>query len=217
MPQFYCKEENYYLSTNSKVMWSTLKNQNNLKKIQNANFALCKALEPFGVIRKRKHYLLVRNPYDRLESFFRDKLRKHAVPNRGWQRSQRIFFPLLGINKGTPNDDVKEKLMCLSFDTFIKYLPCLYFKDGHLHPQFWVENIGHRLFKWTITFDKVLKMEQQEDLAFLANNLKIDLQIRYNYTRDIDIEINWAEKTREIVNSIYHLDFIHYNYAQLSK
>ncbi len=89
------------------------------------------------------HFFVVRNPYTRLESFFRDKFRQDPVTKaRAYdelQRCQRFFCAYLQI---TPTDSpvtIREKLLSLAFDQFVHLVCADVFRiDRFRHDaQFW--------------------------------------------------------------------------------
>lgn len=213
MPHFYCDSQNTYVSTNFKVMWSTLKNREELRKIRGVSLFFQKLKENMGIAREGKHYLLVRDPYARVESFFRDKLRKHVDDSAKWQRSQRIFFPLLGLNKNLPPRQIQEALQAFSFEHFIKALPRVYRKDPHLYPQHWVEYFGPQQWGWRMPFSNCLKIEEPEAIRTLERTLYLDFGPPQNSTRDMKEQLQWTPELRKIVQQIYEEDFNRYGYS----
>lgn len=174
-------------------MYSTLRTQKHLKKVKLFRLLLS----------KKNKYILVRNPYERLESFYRDKLGKDLVESKKWARSQKIFFKPLGVEKkGT-----QEKFNALNnvtFESFVKLLPEIYTKNRHLHPQ-------NRLFK-NISHKRVLYMEKKEDLLFMAENLHLDLNIKANTTDKSKHHLEWTPQMVSVVNKLYANDFKLYNF-----
>lgn len=176
-------------------MYSTLYEQKHLRKVK-----LYRLL-----FSKKDKYIIVRNPYTRLESFFRDKLGKHLDEDRKWARSQKIFFKPLGIENKSPHEKFNA-LNNLNFESFVKLLPEVYTKNRHLHSQ-------NRLFK-KIKPKRVLYMEKEEDLLFLAENLHLDLSIKANTTDKTKQQLVWTPQMISIVNNLYAEDFELYNYER---
>lgn len=188
MPHFYNQKEHYFISTNFKVMYTTLKRHKQLKKVSLIRL----------ILSKRDKYVIVRDPYERLESFFKDRLRKRLITENEWLRSQIIFFKPLGIS--TKSEEEKyNTIITLPFDQFIKLLPVVYKKNRHLHPQYW-------LFK-QFKPKRVLKMKNPGDMQFLIDKLHLDLNIKANSTDANKSEIHWNDDLYKIVNKIYHKDF----------
>jgi hypothetical protein len=84
-------------------------------------------LNRFVAFGRTPHYLLVRNPYDRVVSFYKDKLL--AEPSSKLcsyaelQRCQRLFCPHLQIDPHDSPTTIREKLLSLSSAQFIDLLP----------------------------------------------------------------------------------------------
>lgn len=218
------KEEELYLVTNYKVMYSTLMKQQSLERVYPpfSNKIISKmCFARFGLT-NTKFYLLLRNPYFRLESFFKDKFRKVVkVSEREgkWQLCQKIFFPQLGLDTSMPLSEISKRLLETSFSEFISMLPHTYKKDGHLHPQYW--SIYMTIFKKVnvklpISFQKVYKMESEKDIGLLANIFDLNLGIKANSTKSMNISIEWTSKELEIVEKIYGDDFRKFNYKKRS-
>lgn len=184
-------------------MWSTLNTTPELQKIKRFQLILLLFLERLEFRRKSEIQLIVRNPYDRLESFFRDKLRKHAGVGK-WQHSQRIFFPYLNLQKTSPQEEKKQALLNLSFSDFIALLPKIYQKDHHLHPQYWIEKGIH--------VDQILKLEQSDDLSFLSQHIGVDFTKKENSTQGNAYDIEWGNASKKIVQEVYQEDYKRYKY-----
>lgn len=195
MPHFYNKEENYFISTNFKVMYTTLKRQKQLKKVKLVRLLLS----------KKDKYVIVRDPYNRMESFFKDRLRKKLNKEKDWLRSQKIFFKPLGVSQKS-DEEKYNALATLSFAEFIKLLPVVYTKNRHLHPQY-------QLFK-SFKPKKVLKMKNKNDLQFLTQELHLNLNIKANATQENTSEIKWTKDLYKNVNTVYAKDFQRYSFSK---
>ena len=93
MIHFFHKKNKILVSTNLKVMYSSLKHTDSLVEIKYKKFLFLKIINIFKV----KHYLLVRNPYTRIVSFYKNKFQ--AIPKRAFNRdslslkcSKTIFY-----------------------------------------------------------------------------------------------------------------------------
>ena len=80
MIHFFHKKNKILVSTNLKVMYSSLKQTDSLVEIKYKKFLFLKITNIFKV----KHYLLVRNPYTRIVSFYKNKFQ--ATPKRAFNR-----------------------------------------------------------------------------------------------------------------------------------
>ena len=164
------------------------------------------------------HYLLVRNPYARIESFFKEKLRKCILkatetPPYQLKLHQQIFYPFLSLEIGDDVKDIQKRFLELTFDEFVKLLPKVFDKDTHLKPQSQALRTQVKdLFYIHIKYTKILKIEDRVALEFLKNELALDMEIRINKTTDKFEEIKWDRELREIVNSIYIEDFKNFGY-----
>jgi hypothetical protein len=211
MAHFSSRTKRVIVSTSFKVMWSTLKRQKNLKKLKNLPLFFRKVGEGLGILKKREHYLLVRNPYKRLESFFKDKFRKNVPVSRG-QTVHRLFYPIWGITKEHSLAEIHQIIRAYPFEKFIKELPNVYNKDPHLYPQFWTAFLGSKAFNWRAKHTGILKIENKADIETLAKELELDLQKNINSTRDIETDIVWTAELKTIVNTIYKNGFQWYKY-----
>lgn len=102
MPIFKKGNNSLYLLTNYKVMYSTLKQQKEIRRIVFSNKTQFKIVLTQWFLNNFRFYLIVRNPYDKIESFFREKFRKsldHYEKNGFWQESQKIFFHIWELKK----------------------------------------------------------------------------------------------------------------------
>ena len=106
-----------------------------------------------------EYIMLVRNPYRRLESFFKEKLRQkvNMVFDENpyvLKRHQEIFYPYLKIN---PSDSLETKvsgLLKLSFKDFIMNVKAVYKFEDHIAPQ--TLNFSRGVFG----LDRVMRMNR---------------------------------------------------------
>lgn len=196
MPHFYNKQEQYFISVNFKVMYSSLRIQKHLKKIK--LFWLRLSSKP--------KYVIGRNPYTRLESFYRDKLNKDLDQTDYWLRSQKIFFKPLEIKKSASIEKKYTALKNISFQEFIHFLPEVYMNNRHLHPQY-------KIFK-NLKVEKKFKMESEKDKHFIEENLKLDLSKKANTTEKAKFDLQWNDAMYKIVNELYKDDFEYFNYPK---
>ncbi|MDR9400936.1 MAG: sulfotransferase family 2 domain-containing protein [Psychroflexus sp.] len=174
-------------------MYSTLKRQKSYKKIKRWMVTVL----PFD------RYALVRDPYDRLESFYFDKLHKSLDDTDYFVRSQRIFFSVMNL-EGSTAKEKHEALKEIDFPKFIELLPEIYDRNRHLHPQYW-------MFKNT-KYKRFLKIEHHQDQDMMRKKLNIDLNIKANVTDKQNID--WQKNMIEVVNKIYNEDFRLFDYQK---
>ncbi|MBT8288949.1 MAG: hypothetical protein KJO00_13090, partial [Bacteroidia bacterium] len=167
-------QNNNYLLTNFKVMYSTLSHADSLEPVKLDRRLKRDMLLSKLKLRSDKFYFICRNPYRRLESFFREKFRNkvdYFERNGYWQDGQKLFFPYLHIDESFTPEDIKQKLLDTSFSKLITILPEVYLKDRHLRPQ-WLR-LRVSFTKWGIPFRfkvplvQILKIESMEELDFL--------------------------------------------------
>lgn len=206
-------EKPYFLFTNFKVMYSTLIKQPNLRKLTYQDF-----INEKDEVDK---YFLARNPYFRLESFYRDKFVDYPSrcvfsENFEWQYCEKIFLTQYDINK-EDFEETKNVLLNTSFEKFIQMLPSTYLFDGHLVPQMHAFYYFENKLPAKIKFTGLLKMEDEENMAFLKNNLHIDTSIRENATKGSKAKIVWDQASRKIVNALYYSDFEELGYDVINE
>jgi hypothetical protein len=192
-------------------MWSTLKGQRSLRKVKEPELFMRK-LFPF-FFRRAPHYMLVRNPYDRLVSFFKNKLRRSVDTTSNWQSSQKIFFREAGVTRGDSDSVIHDKLKAYSFEAFIRSLPRTYRKNAHLYPQNWAECISPCFLGWRSGFQRIFKMESQKDMEDLAEYLELDFGYVNNSTKAVPAQTDWNTQLKSIVKEVYRDDFRQYGYS----
>lgn len=210
---YYNSKKKFLLSTNFKVWFSTLEKQRCLRRI-NTEFVLKNISAPKKTI--REHFLLVRNPYERAESFFKDKFRKHPQlvdisPHHNWQNCQKIFFPFINVNE-TENFEIRDALLSVSFRQFISFLPEVYTFDAHLTPQYLAFFIHHNNHFFQIPYNRCLQVEKAENLLFIKRDLSLDITIKENPTDEMEWEIDWGQREKETIKKLYQNDFELFDY-----
>ena len=84
--------------------------------------------------------VVARNPYDRLVSFYSEKLQTNPLwklrnGRNDFQDSQRLVLSCLGIDGTNDPQAHLRKLNSIPFAWFLELLPEIAHRDGHLHPQ----------------------------------------------------------------------------------
>ena len=219
-------DEDKFLITNYKVMYSTLSSQPNLIRF-NGKKLVIQSLKSWSFPSRPRFYLLVRNPYRRIESFFKDKFQKAEeyrlwmIKNnmdKQWQMSTEIFFPYLGLTTSMDPEEISTRLSQVTFDEFISILPEVLMKDRHLTPQYLA-----RILKWKffgiqfnipIRIEAIFKLESPEELKLCGQLFEIDVSIKKNSTNHIKEEIYWEEHTVSAINHHYRRDFRDFQYKR---
>jgi hypothetical protein len=213
MPVFQHRTRRYFITTSFKVMFSTLTQQASLQPAPLVGLLVNQALWRVRERSVRPHYLVARDPFERLASMFRDKFRRHPKaklerPDKlPWQDVQRRFLQKLrpGWNEG----QTAETLLGISFEEMIDALPDLYQTDGHLQPQanarvFWLRGLA-----WPARYSRVLKMESASDLRFMRNTLGLEMAHKHNATSTgpEPFPVVWGKHEVDTVRRLYREDF----------
>ncbi len=208
MPSFYNPQRNYVLTTNLKVMYSTLCRQPSLRLLPTDVHAALRVWLAPGV----RRYLLVRNPYDRLVSFFADKFSTTPADDgmNAWQDCQRLFFPALGLNGREDMNVIAERLRAVTFERFIDLLPRVYRRDAHLWPQHW--SARFRLYGLSIPAPIHAVFKIEEDRRILCDDLGLDLTTQVNASQHGAHDRYFVATTYAVANEVYRVDFERFNY-----
>ena len=239
MPIFVNQARDYFIITSFKVTYSTLAAHDSLSEKFLTNYLDCIRFK--GQQSQKQTVMLVRNPYDRIVSFFEDKFIRH--PNMpaskrvkysdrdGWQACQIVFFPYLNINSSTPPNTIATKLKNTSFSQFVSCLPRVYLQDEHLIPQ--INNIkfqtsinssidsskySDRLIHINLNVDKIIKIEAL-DREYMKQQFGLDFSIIKNRNPDQKPLASYFNSSSllETINSLYEKDFNYFNYPQYSQ
>jgi len=223
MAVLFNSNEGCYVFTNLKVMFSTLNNHEVLthcdrdRKVDKYTYA-CLLLRKIGL--GPATYLLVRNPYARIVSFFEDKFRSHPVLERErgftgfdeWQDCQQIFFDQLDIDSSIDSPEIiSRQLEAVSFGEMVEVLPEVYRNDPHLRPQIEICKLRWRQLSLHIRFDRIIPIEEM-DAAFMRERLGVDITQRYNSTDRSSYEKYLSPDTLPVLNAVYCKDFECFGY-----
>ena len=209
-------------------MYSTLNNQENLIQVSAYKKFLLRVILSW-ISPRSKFYIMVRNPFDRIVSFYKDKflnaehLRLWMIQNdKGkWQECTEHFFPYLDLNMQTDPMVVSKKLMSTKFEKVISILPYVFMRDEHMWPQYHAQKISFSKFGIPLTipirFEKIFRIEIKEDLQEFSKIFNLDLTIKINNTKKINGDINWNIHLIEIIEGLYEKDFKYFEYEKKSK
>ena len=192
MPFFKVRNKKILLITNFKVMFSSFKRTENFIKLKRA--------EAFLRISYRKQHPAKYS----LGSSFR------------WETPQKIFFPLLGLNNKTSNEEIREALLGTSFEMFIDMLAQCYHLDEHVNPQHWILNHPqYRFFKNLNVHEKQLSVFKIENLSHMSEFSYLtgfDSNVSMNSTKKLNADCLMNNEMLKKINSIYANDFKYYGY-----
>ena len=228
MPHFYHRDKKIFVSTNFKVMYSSLSYFS--KKDKDFNFIRIDFRSNFQ-IPYLEHYLLVRNPYKRVISFYKDKLLRFPyrdkTPYLQWRYVEKLIFPYLDIDEQLDSEKkIIEKLSHTSLTYFIhNILPYIYHLDTHLTPQSWI--VFPRQYKngrtVCVNFKeklpvfknvKIVKIESKQEMKKFAEKINFDLTIKKHSTQNFKNPLLTSNNIKSIYQ-IYEKDFTIFNYPKL--
>ncbi len=220
------KGEEIYLVTNYKVMFSSLNSNKNLTRVYPCNRLYLYALTSW-ISHSSRFYLIVRNPFERIVSFYKSKFLK-AEKNRlwmlenengNWQVCTEYFFPYLDLNTKTEPTEISKKLMDTKFEKVISILPKVFMMDGHMTPQYHSLNFSFKKygcrFSIPIKYERIFKLENMQDLRKMEEIFDIDLVTKKNNTDAISNNVTWNDDSINIVANLYEKDIIKFNYKQV--
>ena len=213
MPRFLDSAGRFAISTNMKVMYSTLMAHEHLVEVDEWRF--------FRPTRggRRPHLFLTRDPHARAVSAFKDKFRRQmdlvGTPEFwGWQRIHRVQFRHLGLREGDSDERKREAFLQMSFSHFVDLLPRTLIWDGHLRPQYLLGSIRlKRLLP--VASARVTHHRRMEalDPDEMKQEWDLDVGQRRNATpKGRDPEYFDAGVT-ERVQQVYRTDCMRFGYA----
>ena len=202
-----------FIAANPKVLTSTLDSQKNIQRYFSKKRYIHFVCQNIGISVDGKYFFLTRNPFSRIESYFKEKLRQKVLKvfdeDHPYQlkRHQEIFYPYLNIDDNTSDEEKVKKLLELNFNHFVELLKKVYKKEDHLSLQ--SDNYTRNLMgiKVRPKFENILHIERKRDLDFLSNHFELNLGIRKNTSNDENNEILWSDKSIQIIQNLYHNDF----------
>jgi Sulfotransferase family len=207
-------------------MFSAIDHQHSMERVSKMAFFFT-VITRLLAFSKLRCSLVVRDPYLRTASFYKDKFlraddyrlwMKEQGFDQGWQQSTQLFFPYLGLSTQMDAKEVSEKLSKVSFEQFIGLLPKVYLQDGHLTPQYLAASmsffrLGYRIsFQLPLRLERIYKMESENDLKFLAKDFQLELDTKVNATEKMGGTITWSPFTRKTVERLYKRDFERFGY-----
>ena len=202
-----------FIAANPKVLTSSLNVQDNIERYFSKKRYLHFISQNLGISGFGNYYFLTRNPFSRVESYFKEKLRQKVFKvfddDQPYQlkRHQEIFYPFIDIDENTTDEEKVKKLLELGFEDFIKLIQKVYKQEDHLSLQ--TDNYTRNLFGFYVRpkFENIIHIEREKDLNFLSNHFEINLGIRKNSSHDEKNEIIWTDQSIQIVQNLYHKDF----------
>ncbi len=160
-------------------------------------------------LKRGRAIMVVRNPFSRVESCFKDKFRKEPMrlgqPDFVWQYCQNIVLDRLEVDPQAKDEVKAQALLDMSLADFVQMLPEVSKMDGHSMPQFRFKQLswrGRGLGHWPgVRHIKI------EDAAALREIPGLDLGRQTNSTKHIRTDLIWDEASQRMIRDIYHRDF----------
>jgi hypothetical protein len=135
-------------------------------------------------------YMLVRNPMDRILSFYKNKF---IVTNNKDQDSIRLF----GTNE-------------IGINQMVEKLPSVYMKDGHLYPQVKSQGIFIKSFGIFLPFNTTIIFRMESDIKTMENFFEINIPHKNSTTGTYVPEL--TNRSKKIIEEIYQEDYERYGY-----
>ncbi|MFT4927138.1 MAG: hypothetical protein ACI8WB_003244 [Phenylobacterium sp.] len=220
MPHFYDRHRKLLISTNYKVMFSRLVDEPQLQQIDAAALpAMHRQANDWQVI--------VRSPYARLESFFKDKFRLNIKARRNgqapWQHCQQLFFPVLDLDNPLDKRSIQQRFLQTSYAQFIDFLPDCYQQDVHLQPQsYLLDEINTVLssdgctrgLEGGVKDYRLIHLESAAETTAFARLSGINMSRRANSTQHLSLDDEpVAEDVLGVIHRLYQNDFTMLGYG----
>lgn len=159
-----------------------------------------------------QHYMVVRCPYERLVSFYFDKLQIDPARriDGKFQYCQKLFLKL--VNGTIPRDvsEAIELLKSITFEQYICLLP-MAIRNRHLRPQCKIlKCVGQRLHEVT-TFVRL-----EDDLKILEKYVGFDANLKVNSTMRPSAKEMFTSQLTRLVDDLYEEDFSFLPYKQVT-
>lgn len=189
--------------TNYKVMFSTLNTSDNYQEIRFLK-AITFLLNPTYT-----NYFLTRSPYNRLESFYKDKLEIHLNPSK-WQYCQRVIINTMGWQHFSESEIIK-KLSNMDYETFILNLEKYYIKDLHMTPQYLTIKKGGIYFGNHI---QKIDIDNPKGKEKIKNEL---LKVNKVHNSTPHRAFRYTAQMLDIIHRLYSKDFKYLGYEKSRK
>ena len=218
MPHFFSEERALWITTNYKVMFSRVRSESGYLRFSRQKYALQHFQRK---IKRQENILLVRNPYDRLLSFYKDKFIKTpeniSLDYYTRFRFHNWYFPDAFISVNDNEDTVKNKLSSATFLDFLNRLTVLFDQNIHTLPQHFITKYhlnGGVNLKIPVNFTQKIKIDDRDEMDLFSNLSGIDISKKINTTSEFILDNSDIDNknTYEIINKLYIKDFECFNY-----
>ena len=219
MPRFLDSKRALLVTTNMKVLYSSLCRQPDLRPVGEGAL-LREIIRP----RRHRHLMFVRDPYERLVSAWTDKFRTHprslGTPRfQGWQKIQFLYLRASNFDRWDSDDSIRDALLGIDFGSFVKRIPALFWRDAHLRPQSYRQSLSLKMQirLLPLRIDELVRIEAI-DHQHLLDNYGIDLRtIRENVTDHAPPAHYFTPALQALAERVYDVDFRRFGYARLPR
>ena len=201
------------VSTNAKVMSTSLRGHPNFRAVDEFTFAreLCR--------KRRPHLLLTRHPKDRLVSTYVSKFvdrvdRVGTEKFQGWEHIHRIHFKYLDLSESSSDEIIVAAFRNFDFSSFVSLLPKTRMRDGHLLPQYLLEYVclKHRVPLFSSCVSDRIQIENLDCHDGLWDRWGIDVGRRWNRSSRGTATYG-TEADDRLIRKLYARDFELYGYV----
>lgn len=208
MPTFHHKASNQYVLNSYKVLFSLFADSPAWNLLGEFSPRIAASIVRRNALFRTTQ--IVRNPYDRIVSCFKDKFRKQPLriheQNFEWQACHKIMFPFCRISPHDPSHVMAQRFLEMSFPEFLEILPRVYQLEGHFHPQVWSSSLSiGKSRRFRLPFVRVIRMEEKESLAQIPD---VNFSVTMNSTADVPQDFELDEHARSVIRTIYKDDFV---------
>ncbi len=155
--------------------------------------------------------MLVRNPFDRVESLYKEKLIKLPGEHRGehWPVYLRKILGNVecGIDVNDYFSSQREKIRLIGFESFVtKILPSTYLLDPHSYPQTFNPRLSYLgMTGWLkpVTFD-LNETDQMQEFSKITG---ICTKFKKNSTTFCNNDFHYTQQMIDVIQEIYADDF----------
>ena len=214
MPIFNSNDYSFFIVSSYKCGYTTLYNSDKISLVRKNEYYRNHYLKTRFIVllqsffRRKKTYMIFRDPYERAESCYFDKI----LNAESMDLESKYIKTLFSAKDLNFSGDNKKNILItknISFEDFIlKILPQLHDKEAHFFPQYKSTLIGV-LRKYGINYrlriDAFFNLKNKNDMKKLSLLTSVDFEKKFNVSKKHKVE--WSSKMYKVFNEIYLNDF----------